>query len=170
MYGDLILMLKKIIIPVFVFLLNLNLYAQENPCYASPEIDSHLGVWEGEYRYYDSKGMLVKQHRSRLTLQRKCNVWIQKNEYFYPEGKKEVLDFQGHISPLGVLTYDLGRVEGKAWGTQEGIVILNWTYKGKQDRNAEMIHLIAPNARMRSWQLSENGTPTGFVQITEHRV
>ena len=42
--------------------------------------------------------------------------------------------------------------------------------QGKDDLNFEMINLVGADRRMRSWQLSENGEPTGFVQLTEQRV
>ena len=47
-----------------------------------PLMDSHLGIWEGTYRYYNTDGELIKSHQSKLTLNRVGNNWIQKNKYF----------------------------------------------------------------------------------------
>ena len=54
----------------------------------------------------------------------------------------------------------------KGWLTNK-FLVLN---QGKDDLNFEMINLVGADRRMRSWQLSENGEPPGFVQLTEQRV
>ena len=141
---------------------------QAKPCHPSPAIDAHLGVWEGTYRYFDVRGTLEKQHRSRLTLRRECNRWIQRNEYFYPDGRSETLTFLGDVREDGTLDFDDDRLVGTAWGSR-GFVLLQWRYTGQKYLNYEMINFVSPDRRMRSWQLSGQGQPTGFVQITERR-
>ena len=59
--------------------------------------------------------------------------------------------------------YDIGRVNGEAWGTHKGICLLHFAFKGKNDNNKEMVTLLSSTKRMRSWHLSENGIATGFV-------
>ena len=144
-------------------------HAATLPCHSVPQIDAHLGTWKGTYRYYDAEGTLWKKHESVLNLRRECNRWIQSNEYIYEDGRHEKLLFEGDISEQGVLRYTIGRVQGKAWGIENGLVLLQWSFVGKDDTNTEIINLLDENNRMRSWQLSEAGKPKGFVQITETR-
>ncbi|KAA8493412.1 hypothetical protein FVE85_8857 [Porphyridium purpureum] len=142
----------------------------------------HVGVWVGVYKYFDAHGALVKQHRSRLTLECRGAKWLQTNEYMYDDGSREVLNFEGEIGEDGVLRYQVGRVEGEAFGVnvpadaEPGLVVLRWRFVGKNDQNTEIIRFVGERGangkferRMRAWQLAENGVATGFVQIVEQR-
>ena len=155
---------------------------EQNTPYANfPSLDMHLGIWEGTYRYYDATtGKEVKTHQSKLILKREHNKWIQSNIYTYTDGKVEKFDFEAKVSE-NRLDFSFGRVEGFANGADHenfsGYVLFYFKMKGDdvkeyhqiEQSNKEIIHLLSPTNRMRTWQLSEGGKPTMFCNIIETR-
>jgi hypothetical protein len=129
--------------------------------------DAFSGTWEGEYIYVDSNGQLTDKHSSKLELRRVGRDWKQSNTYTWADGRQLVFDFAAQFDENGELVFDTPRLKGKAWVSGES-VLLDWEYQNTPpNKNFERINMIAPMTRMRSWQLSENGAPTGHVLIHE---
>lgn len=138
-----------------------------------PLIDSHLGIWEGTYRYYNADGELTKSHESKLTLNRVGNNWIQKNEYFNKETNFNMtLDFTAtfcYENGAPCLIFNTGRVTGKSWQSGDAI-LLDMHFKDESmpdDAFETIIRIKNSNSRLRTWQQSNKGKPAGFVQIIE---
>ena len=141
----------------------------EAPCVEVPVFDQHVGIWEGTYRYFDANGELTDVHYSRLELQRNCNQWEQTNTYMWDDGKTVTFSFPGAFSAEHVLTIDTPRLYGEAWES-ENTILLTWTYLDQpESQNFEMINLLSPTSRVRTWQLTDDGEVTGFVLISETR-
>ncbi len=131
----------------------------------------HVGTWEGTYTRLDEKGIIIDQHKSRLTLRLEGNAWSQKNEYTWENGKKEVHDFGvSYFDSNGIITFDNQRIKGSSWEADK-VIILHWTYVEKPGSNLyEIITLLGDGHRMRTWQHSLNGQFIGLTMIEEYRV
>jgi len=130
--------------------------------------DRHSGVWEGEYVILDVEGKRIDSYRSCLRLARKGNQWLQRNHYMFGDDREDVVfQFEGKFNDKGELLFDTPRLRGKAWASQ-GVVLLHWEYvQPVANFNSEQINMIGEGRRMRSWQLSEQGSPKGHVIIQE---
>lgn len=133
--------------------------------------EAHTGIWEGTYTRLNEKGEVTDRHRSRLFLKMEANQWIQKNEYIWDSGKREVHDFGA--SPFdenGILHYANKRIIGKAWEAGD-VICLEWQYNEQPGTHLyEIITLLDEGHRMRTWQHSRNGKFEGLTMIEEHRV
>ena len=136
----------------------------------APDLDAHLGRWRGVYRYYDVGGALRDEHLSELELKRTGNQWWQRNLYRWPNGIEVEHTFDGWITARGDLAFDTPRLQGVAWGSR-GVVLLEWLYKESPESvHHELISLVTPNLRQRSWHLVDGDGVRGFVHIVEARV
>ncbi len=134
------------------------------------DLDAHLGTWRGVYRCYDAAGVLRDEHGSELVLCRAGNLWWQTNTYRWANGVEVVHAFDGWITAAGELVLDTPRLQGVAWGTR-GEVLLTWRYKDDpESMHHELISLVTPNLRQRSWHLTSGDQVNGFVHIVEVRV
>jgi len=137
--------------------------------------DSFSGTWQGSYVYVDAVGQVTDSHLSRLELRRTGRKWQQLNTYTWENGGERRFEFAGEFDDNGVLVFNTPRLVGKAWVSGQS-VLLDWEYQtGITNANFERINMIGSNAagqatRMRSWQLSESGTPKGHVLIHEVQI
>lgn len=136
-----------------------------------PLFEAHTGIWEGTYTRLNEKGEVIDRHKSRLFLKMKGNRWIQKNEYTWDNGKKEVHDFGAStFDEKGILHYNNHRIVGKAWEAGD-VICLEWQYNEQPGTHLyEIITLLGDGHRMRTWQHSRNGKFEGLTMIEERRV
>jgi hypothetical protein len=131
--------------------------------------DDHCGTWQGTYARTNAAGILVDCHMSLLEMQRTDNQWRQKNVYTWQDGRTQTFEFEGTFNADGKLVFDTRLLIGKAWKTGPTI-LMQWEYQyGMSNQNFEQINLLAAGKRMRSWQLSILGNPTGYVLIAEEQ-
>jgi hypothetical protein len=131
----------------------------------------HTGVWEGAYTRIDPQGNVIDKWRSRLTLRLDGDIWTQTNEYIWDDGRREFHDFgASRFDENGVLHFDNYRIFGKSWETGDNI-FLWWTYKDQAGSKLyEIITLLGPGHRMRTWQHSLDGRFDGLTMIEERQV
>ena len=133
----------------------------------------HLGVWEGTYTRLTPSGQIVDKWRSRLTVRMlDAKTYHQVNEYFWDDGHEELHDFG--LAPFNdndELIFDNPRILGKAWETENSVVLV-WSYKDRPGSNLyEMIDLIgeAEKHRIRVWKWSFNDEFEGLTMIEERK-
>jgi hypothetical protein len=132
---------------------------------AMPLLARNEGVWEGWYRYFDTSGRLVDQHRSRLI----CRLidddrfpYQQSNYYFWEDGRHEVREFPARYEN-GRIWFDNDLITGWAAAMQPDdyhrSTCLNWTRHGEPDLFLyEMIQLSDNGKnRARTWQWFKHG-------------
>lgn len=129
----------------------------------------HEGIWEGVYRHYNKNGELVDTHKSRLEINIDCNKWDQTNTYTWADGKTVSIKIPGFINSEGTLVLDNERLLGGAKTIVQDTVFVWWSYPGTENSATEIINMINPNHRMRVWQMIENNSAKGWVQIEERR-
>jgi Domain of unknown function (DUF3598) len=131
----------------------------------------HTGVWRGTYTRIAADGSIIHQHASELTLRLNGSIWHQTNRYTFLDGREEFHDFgECPFNEEGVLIFDNPRILGKAWETEDSIV-LEWQYKNEPGSQLyEIINLLGDGHRMRVWQHARNGVFEGLTMIEERRV
>lgn len=136
----------------------------------------HLGVWEGTYKRINPDGTLRDEWKSRLSVRFESEdfrKYHQVNEYMWSDGHYECHDFGVcEFNDDWELIFDNPRILGKAWETQNSIV-LNWSYRDRPGSNLyEIIDLIGPKEehRIRCWKWSTNDVFEGLTMIDEHKV
>lgn len=134
----------------------------------------HLGIWEGTYTRIAPDGQRLDRFRSRLSIRMLDGYrYHQVNEYFWDDGHTELHDFGvSSFNEDGVLLFDNPRILGKAWET-ENSVVLTWSYKDRPGSNLyEIIDLIGPKQehRIRVWKWSFNDDFEGLTMIDERKV
>ena len=133
----------------------------------------HTGVWEGTYTRISPEGTLIDKWRSKLTIRMlSTDHYHQVNEYFWDDGHYELHDFGVcAFNEKGELIFDNPRILGKAWETEDSVV-LTWSYKDRPGSNLyEMIDLIgeAKKHRIRTWKWSFEDTFEGLTMIDERQ-
>jgi len=133
----------------------------------------HEGIWEGTYKRIGADGILMDQWKSRLT----CvllpdNKYHQVNQYMWDDGFEECLDFG--VCPFdedGNLIFENPRLSGKAWETNDSVVLI-WEYKHRPGMKLfEQIDLIGnDDHRIRVWKWSDGDTFNGITMIEERKV
>ncbi len=134
----------------------------------------HTGVWEGTYKRINPDGSLRDAWKCRLSVRFEgANKYHQVNEYMWDDGHYECLDFGVcAFNDKGELIFDNPRILGKAWETQNSIV-LHWSYKDRPGSKLyEIIDLIGPKEehRIRVWKWSQNDEFQGLTMIDERKV
>lgn len=134
----------------------------------------HTGVWEGTYTRIEPDGTIRDKWKSRLTIRFEgSNGYHQVNEYTWDDGHYECHDFGVcHFDKNGCLIFDNPRILGKAWETEDSVV-LNWSYKDRPGSKLyEIIDLIGPleKHRIRVWKWSTNDNFEGLTMIDEHQI
>jgi hypothetical protein len=133
----------------------------------------HTGVWEGTYTRISPEGSLIDKWRSKLTIRMlSTDHYHQVNEYFWDDGHYELHDFGVcAFNEKGELIFDNPRILGKAWETEDSVV-LTWSYRDRPGSNLyEMIDLIGEEKkhRIRTWKWSFENTFEGLTMIDEHQ-
>jgi hypothetical protein len=132
---------------------------------AMPLLARNEGVWEGWYRYFDTNGKLVDQHRSRLIcrlVDDEKNPYHQTNYYFWEDGRTDIRDFPARYEN-GRIWFDNDLITGWAAAMQPDdfnrSTCLNWTRNGEPDLFLyEMIQLSDNGInRARTWQWFKKG-------------
>lgn len=133
----------------------------------------HLGVWEGTYTRIQPDGTITDRWHSRLSIKMSdTNKYHQVNEYTWDDGHYECHDFGvSFFNEKGELIFDNPRMKGKAWET-ENSVVLTWSYLDRPGSNLyELIDLIGDNKhRIRVWKWSYNDIFEGLTMIDERKV
>ncbi|MBL7814236.1 MAG: DUF3598 family protein [Saprospiraceae bacterium] len=133
----------------------------------------HLGIWEGTYTRIQPDGTVSNTFRSRLTIRMPDDrTYQQVNEYFWDDGHYECHDFgTTYFNEQGELIFDNPRMVGKAWETQNSVV-LTWSYRDRPDSQLyELINLIGDNKhRIRVWKWSCGDVFEGLTMIDERKV
>jgi len=100
-------------------------------------------------------------------------LYHQVNEYMWDDGHKECLDFGVcEFNENWELIFDNPRISGKAWETQDSVV-LTWHYKNRPGSMLyELIDLIGPDKkhRIRVWKWSQGDEFQGLTMIDEHKL
>jgi hypothetical protein len=132
----------------------------------------HHGIWDGTYTRMDAKtGAILDHHKSRLYCNMDGDVWRQRNEYTWADGRREVREFPGGFIGNGWLRFDNERLTGQACGVDANTIFLEWTYKGEEGNHyCEFITLISDTHRARVWKHFENGEFTKLTVIDENKV
>jgi hypothetical protein len=145
---------------------------------AMPLLARHEGVWEGTYRYYDSSGKLVDEHKSRLI----CRFpdegpypYHQTNHYSWADGRTEVRDFPAEYRD-GRIWWNNDLIQG--WASELPLddkgrtVVLYWQRTGDPDLYLyEMIQLSDDGKkRCRTWHWIRNGELETRTAIEEKLV
>jgi len=133
----------------------------------------HTGVWEGTYKRIEPDGSVRDQWKCRLTIRFEGpTAYHQVNEYMWEDGHYECHDFGVcHFNEQGELIFDNPRIVGKAWETNNSVV-LTWSYKDKPGSKLyEIIDLIGPEDkhRIRVWKWSHNDEFQGITMIDERQ-
>jgi len=135
----------------------------------------HEGVWEGYYRYFDSTGNKIDEHKSRLL----CRIpeegqYHQTNFYFWADGKKEVRDFPTRIEGNKIIFYS--EIDGWAAPVEldefKRTMMLRWTRKDEDNLYLyEMIQMSdCGKYRNRVWQWFKDGKLIQRTLIDEQLV
>lgn len=134
----------------------------------------HTGVWEGTYTRINPDGTVRDKWNCRLTVRFEGeNQYHQVNEYMWDDGHYECLDFGVcEFNEKGELIFDNPRIYGKAWETNNSIV-LTWNYKDREGSSLyEIIDLIGPKEehRIRVWKWAQGDEFQGLTMIDERKV
>jgi len=140
-----------------------------------PLLYSQNGVWEGYYRYYNSFGEKIDQHKSRLL----CRVigdqeYHQTNIYRWEDGKKELRDFPAEIKDNKLIFS--GTIDGWAASVDldefDRTMLLYWKRINEPDLYIyEMIQLSDDRKhRSRTWQWFNNGKLLKRTLIDELKI
>lgn len=139
-----------------------------------PLLARHEGEWEGTYTFVDPNNETIDHHESHLT----CSFpesgeppYLQINEYRWPDGKKERIEFPGTYAD-GKLHFDTDRIKGYCWETDERCIVLHWVYKADPDVYLyELIHLDdSGKSRTRTWHWFKDGVCFQRTLINERKV
>jgi hypothetical protein len=143
-----------------------------------PLLARHEGVWEGTYRYYDSSGKLVDEHKSRLL----CRFpesgpypYHQTNIYTWADGRTEVREFPAEYRD-GRIWWDNELIQG--WAAELNLddkgrsVVLYWQRTGDPDLYLyEMIQMSDDGKkRCRTWHWIRSGELETRTAIEEKMV
>ncbi len=134
----------------------------------------HTGIWEGTYTRIAPDGHIIDKWKSKLTIRMLPDrKYHQVNEYFWEDGHRECHDFGVcQFNEQGELIFDNPRILGKAWETNNSVV-LTWEYKNRPGSKLyEIIDLIGPEEkhRIRVWKWAENDDFQGLTMIDERQV
>jgi len=146
---------------------------------AMPLLAENGGVWEGVYRYYDSKtGKLTDEHLSRLICRIKegeANDYHQTNYYYWQDGRTDIRDFPASYRD-GRIWFDNELITGWAAKMEPDDFhrsqCLNWTRNGEPGLYLyEMIQNSDDRKhRHRVWQWFKDGICFQRTLIDEHFV
>jgi hypothetical protein len=147
---------------------------------AMPILASHVGVWEGWYRYYDATtGDLIDRHRSRLFCrlvnEDGVDLYRQTNHYFWEDGRVDVREFPAWYEN-GRIWWDNDLIKGWAGEMKPDDFnrssCLQWTRKDEPGIYLyEMIQVNdARTHRARTWQWFRDGVCFQRTLIDERLV
>ncbi len=133
----------------------------------------HTGVWEGTYTRIEPNGDIRDKWNSKLTIRWDGDKeYHQVNEYTWDDGHYECHDFGiCQFNEKDELIFDNPRIKGKAWET-ENSVVLTWTYIDRPGSKLfEIIDLIGPEDkhRIRCWKWAQGDEFLGLTMINEHQ-
>ncbi len=139
-----------------------------------PLLARNEGVWDGFYRYFDSAGNKIDEHKSRLI----CRMlgedgYHQTNHYFWEDGKKEIRDFPANVKDKRLWFYD--KIDG--WAAEVPLdansrtMMLYWTRLNEPGIYIyEMIQLSdCGQYRARVWQWFLDGRLFQRTLVDEQR-
>ena len=140
-----------------------------------PVLARHEGVWDGYYRYYDSQGKKVDEHKSRLLCRLIDNKdYHQTNLYRWKDGKKDFRDFPAEIINNRLIF----NTDIDGWCAEVDLdeykrtMFLYWKRKNESDTYLyEMIQMSDDGlTRARTWQWFKHDRLFQRTLIDESRV
>lgn len=145
---------------------------------AMPLLARGEGIWEGSYRYYDSEGNKIDEHRSRLVCRFPSSgpyPYHQTNYYTWDNGKTETRDFPATFKD-GRIWFDNELIKG--WAAEVPLdefnrtMMLYWKRKNEPDTYLyEMIQVSDDGKhRTRVWQWIRSGETRMRTLIDEVKV
>jgi hypothetical protein len=140
-----------------------------------PYLARNEGVWEGYYRYYDTNGDKIDEHKSRLICRIKDDQdYHQTNLYRWADGAKDDRDFPASIdgSRLVFSTEIDGWAAAVDLDEHKRTMMLHWTRKNEPGLYLyEMIQLSDDGeSRARVWQWFRAGRLSHRTLIDEVRI
>ena len=140
-----------------------------------PLLARHEGVWDGYYRYFDSSGNKVDEHKSRIV----CRMigtedYHQTNYYFWADGKKDTRDFPAVVEEDRLMFY----TEITGWAAEVPLdensrtIMLHWTRNNEPGLYLyEMIQISdCGQYRARVWQWFREGQLYMRTLVDEQRI
>ncbi len=157
---------------------NLSATAIQKPLESFKVLPHFVGVWEGYWIYMDPDAKELERFTSVLNQQIVDNQWVQTNEFTFPDGRTEIINFFGRAvdddtvlleSPDHPYCNFKMLVEEHA---PHIIIIRVWDKTTGAPLATETINLASPNQRIRTIQkfLPPDGKLSGFMVIVEHKV
>ncbi len=136
-----------------------------------PLLGRHLGIWEGTYSYFDLEGKLLDRHESHLDLRVNGVEWFQTNRYRWEDGRQMEKSFPARVFS-GRLVYDTDEFKGIAREVgDDRTLVLTFTYTNEPENWLnEIITLVSPAERARTWQYFQHGRFVKLCVITETKV
>eukprot|EP00275_Glaucocystis_incrassata_P001134 EC121921.1.p1 GENE.EC121921.1~~EC121921.1.p1 ORF type:complete len:162 (+),score=20.82 EC121921.1:99-584(+) len=128
----------------------------------------HAGVWESTFMHISPDGKIIDQHKSVVEKYPGPGVsYMQRNHYFWDDGRKEVHEFPGVIKD-NKLFFDTARLDGELVPTGETDCLLMFKFKSVPDMAIqEMIHLVDETHCCRTWQYVNKGQIARLTVINE---
>ena len=122
-----------------------------------PLLARHEGVWDGYYRYMDSNGNKIDEHKSRILCRMiGADDYHQTNYYYWADGKKDIRDFPAIVKDdrLMFCTEISGWAAEVPLDENSRTIMLHWTRNNEPDLYLyEMIQLSdCGQYRARVWQ------------------
>lgn len=141
-----------------------------------PILARHVGVWDGYYRYYDTEGNKIDEHRSRLLCRfLSDDDYHQTNHYYWQDGKKEIRDFPAGYDPQNKRILFTDNIEG--WAAEVKLddlartIMLFWVRPAENVYLYEMIQISdCGTRRNRVWHWFKDDRLFQRTLIDERRV
>ncbi|GGI81864.1 hypothetical protein GCM10007973_17870 [Polymorphobacter multimanifer] len=143
-----------------------------------PLLARHEGVWEGTYKYYNSEGLVVDEHASRLFCRFKDDAefpYHQTNHYTWADGRTDIRDFPARYHDKRVW-WDNELIQGYAaevgFDEHARTVMLYWQRTGDPELYLyEMIQISDDGqSRCRTWHWIRAGKLETRTAIEERLV
>jgi hypothetical protein len=140
-----------------------------------PAMLRHEGLWAGTYTHLDITGSLIDRHGSEvhcLFPQDGPHPYVQKNRFFWEDGREEKATLEAWLAEDGRLRWDNDRFHGCAWETDFGVVMLR--LDRKDEPGAHFVECIvlgeSGHDRVRTWHWFKDGRPIRRTLCDERRI
>ncbi len=140
-----------------------------------PEIfRRHIGVWQGKAIKVNPQGELQRTFNGTFSVSITDGNYHQENTYTFPDGKIRTLRFEGYFDKNGILilsSSDYPEFTATAWDAGNETIIFRSSKieNGKRYMYLETMTITAPNSRVRSTQIFQEGIFDGITYIEETR-
>lgn len=135
----------------------------------------HVGVWQGQYRHFDTAGLEIDAHASEITNAFPADggfAYVQTSRFFWPDGRHEEHVFPGVLRD-NRLHWATERLTGTAFTSADAPEALFLRFARVDLPGVEILEMIelgqAAGVRMRSWQWRKDGQPFRRTMVDEKR-